>query len=150
MLATDYSDKTDHRADYKADKENTVAHHHALIIEDNSVNVQVLGKLLTLQGVTHTTILHPDRLAAALENTADVVFLDLEMPGLNGYDVLALLKADDRFRSVPIVACTVHVSEMNTAYQLGFDSFIPKPLDSDRFPGQLARILHGEHVWERV
>jgi len=125
---------------------------HALIIEDNSANVQVLGNLLSRQGLSHTAVLRPSRLAETLAATApiDLVFLDLEMPGLNGYEVLTMLKADERFEGVPIIACTVHVSEMNQAYQLGFDGFIAKPLDSDRFPEQLARILHGEKVWERI
>ncbi len=133
-------------------RDYTMPQPHALIIEDNSLNVQVLSTFLTRQGITFTTVLNPQRLTELLGNTnqVDVVFLDLEMPGLNGYDVLALLKADTRFQAVPVVACTVHVSEMNTAYRLGFDSFIAKPLDSDRFPEQLARILQGERVWERV
>jgi hypothetical protein len=45
------------------------------------------------------------------------------------------------------VAYTVHVSEINTVYQMGFHSFLGKPLDSDLFPDQLARILRGERVW---
>jgi two-component system, cell cycle response regulator DivK len=63
---------------------------------------------------------------------------------------LEKLKADARYQQVPIVAYTVHVSEINVAYQRGFDSFIGKPVDPDRFPGQLARILRGEAVWETV
>ena len=77
----------------------------------------------------------------------DVIFLDLELPGINGYDILDKLKRDARFSSVPIVAYTVHVSEINQARKLGFHSFIGKPLDADLFPRQLERILKGEHVW---
>jgi CheY-like chemotaxis protein len=62
--------------------------------------------------------------------------------------VLQLIKANSRFQSVPVVAYTVHVSEINTAQDMGFDGFLAKPLDSDRFPGQLNRILNGEPVWE--
>jgi two-component system cell cycle response regulator DivK len=72
------------------------------------------------------------------------------MPGLNGYDVLAQLRTDMLFQTVPVVAYTVHVSEINAAHEKGFDSFIGKPLDPDRFPDQLARILRGEPVWETV
>jgi CheY-like chemotaxis protein len=78
----------------------------------------------------------------------DVVFLDLEMPGANGYQVLEKLRADPRFQSVPVVAYTVHVSEISVAHEQGFHSFLGKPLDADRFPDQLARILSGESVWE--
>ncbi len=124
---------------------------HALIIDDNSRNVQVLQSLLAKQGLTYTGVLDPLDIEEILQTIGkiDVVFLDLEMPGMNGYDVLALIKADSRFQNVPVVACTVHVAEINTAHQNGFHSFLAKPLDSERFPDQLARILKGEPVWER-
>ncbi|HEX2618780.1 MAG TPA: response regulator, partial [Phototrophicaceae bacterium] len=78
----------------------------------------------------------------------DVVFLDLEMPGLDGYQVKEMLRSS--LGDTPIVAYTVHVSEINEVRNLGFNGFLGKPLDNARFPGQLARILRGEAVWERA
>ena len=123
---------------------------HALIIDDNGKNVAVLARLLAGQGVQNTQVTDPRRLDAALESLAgvDVVFLDLEMPMIDGFQVLDTLKSNDQFQSVPVIAYTVHVSEIRAAHQHGFDGFIGKPLDSDRFPDQLARILSGEPVWE--
>jgi two-component system, cell cycle response regulator DivK len=72
------------------------------------------------------------------------------MPGLNGYQVIEALKADARFASVPFVAYTVHISEIQAAHQRGFDGFLGKPLNADKFPDQLARILKGEQVWETM
>lgn len=125
---------------------------HALIVEDNAKNMQVLASLLAKQGVTCTQILNPNQILDALDHIdqVDIAFLDLEMPGRNGYQIFGLLKQEPRFQTVPIVAYTVHVSEINTAYQLGFHSFLAKPIDPDRFPDQLARIMRGERVWERV
>jgi two-component system cell cycle response regulator DivK len=123
---------------------------HGLVIDDNIKNVNVLVRLLAEQGVTSAHLIFPKQLETVLESMdkVDVVFVDLEMPGIDGFDVLERLKSDARFQGVPIVAYTVHVSEMNAAYQRGFDGFIGKPLDPDRFPGQLARIFRGEPVWE--
>lgn len=123
---------------------------HALIIDDNLKNIDVLARLLGMEGVSCTTVPKTSQLDDVLKHvtSVDVVFLDLEMPGKNGYEILEKLKADPRFTSVPIVAYTVHVSELHNAHQGGFTSFIGKPLDSDRFPEQLARILSGEQVWE--
>lgn len=125
---------------------------HALIIDDNAKNTAVLAGLLSREGVTHTTVNNPNRLSATLQQIepVDVVFLDLEMPGKSGFDVFEMLKQDERFANVPIVAYTVHISEMHVVHQYGFHSFIGKPLDADRFPDQLARILRGEQVWERA
>jgi two-component system, cell cycle response regulator DivK len=123
---------------------------HALIIDDNAQNLGVMARLLTKQGF-HTTQAED---VYALESTlhtlgpVDIVFLDLELPGMNGFDILEAMHSDARFEQVPIVACTVHLSEMNRAHQEGFHSFLGKPLDAARFPEQLARILEGERVWE--
>ena len=125
---------------------------HALIIDDNQNNVAVLVHLLSQHGISSTQVITLDYLPSALAQprAVDVIFLDLEMPDRSGYDVLQELKADDRFMHVPIVAYTVHAHEILTAMQVGFHSFLSKPLDSDRFGGQLARILKGERVWERA
>ena len=125
---------------------------HALIIDDNTMNVNVLAFLLSDQGISNTPVGNPKHLDNILETEEkiDIVFLDLEMPGLNGYEVLEKLKSDERFQGVPVVAYTVHANEMNRAHQLGFHSFLGKPIDADRFPGQLERILRGESVWERT
>jgi CheY-like chemotaxis protein len=123
---------------------------HALIIDDNANNLSVLGQMLAMEGVTHTAVLNPNDLSRVLSTLeqVDIVFLDLEMPTTDGYAILAALNQHERFQSIPIVACTVHVNEISTARQQGFHSFLAKPLDSDQFPDQLARILRGERVWK--
>ncbi|MCC7207344.1 MAG: response regulator [Anaerolineae bacterium] len=124
---------------------------HALVVEDNAQNANVLGNLLAKRGITCTKVFNPRHMESTLEGLdhVDIVFLDLEMPGASGYDVLDTLRHDARFDNVPMVAYTVHISEINTAYRVGFHSFLAKPIDPDRFGDQLARILRGERVWER-
>lgn len=123
----------------------------ALIIDDNSDNLGILTQLLTDEGVVCTQINHPVYIQSVLENapTFDVIFLDLEMPQLDGFQVLKMLKAHPRQQSVPVVAYTVHISEIHVAREHGFHSFLGKPLDSDLFPEQLAKILNGQAVWSR-
>ena len=123
---------------------------HALLIDDNAQNLRVLAQLLSKQGVTSTEVINPTKLENLLPTLerVDVVFLDLEMPGLDGYSVKDLLKS--HLGDTPIVAYTVHISEINVVRNLGFDGFLGKPLDQSRFPEQLARILNGKQVWERA
>jgi CheY-like chemotaxis protein len=99
---------------------------HALLIDDNPKNLNILARLLMEQGVQNTQVANSKQVESTLENSGqvDVVFLDLEMPGLNGYEILEMLKNDSRFVGVPVVAYTVHVSEVNRAHKLGFHSFI--------------------------
>ncbi len=122
----------------------------ALIIDDNSKNLSVLSRLLSNEGLSSVQVTNASKLDEAIAQAKDirVVFLDLELPGMDGYQILNKLKADPNFKSIPVVAYTVHVSEIQAAHQNGFDGFVGKPLDSDRFPDQLRRILNGEPVWE--
>lgn len=125
---------------------------HALVIDDNDDNLYVLSELLTMNGVQSYTLRRSVELLTFLQGIErlDVVFLDLEMPRMNGYEVLTWLKQHPRFGHVPVVAYTVHLSEVAVAQQIGFHSFLGKPLDADKFPDQLARILNGEPVWATV
>lgn len=122
---------------------------HALLIDDNRANLEILVELLDMAGVDCTTVQDPTRIDEALQDmeAVDVVFLDLEMPKIDGYEMLNILK-DELGIQAPIVACTVHLSEINTARELGFHSFLGKPLKPNRFADQLERILNDEPVWE--
>ncbi len=114
----------------------------ALIIEDEQVSIDVLSNLLTQLDVTISVIFSGPDIAAniAHETPPNIVFLDLEMPGLNGYDVLDILRADPRFEGVPIVAYTTHLSHMNNTRNAGFDGFLGKPLNRGEFADNLIRI----------
>jgi two-component system cell cycle response regulator DivK len=122
----------------------------ALIIEDDRTSINVLMRLLdqldVVTAVIHDSALVKDELGGI--NRPDVIFLDLEMPATNGYKVLELIQHDEYFDGVPVVAYTTHTSHLNDARRAGFDGLLGKPLDSSLFPGQLARILNGEPVWE--
>ncbi len=122
---------------------------YALIIDDDAYSVHIMERLLDQQDIAYTSIKDPTQLAGVMQSLEhiDIIFLDLEMPNLDGYEVLQILK--DYFGdAVPIVACTVHTAEIHTTQKLGFYSFVAKPLDFNRFPKQLQRILNGEPVWE--
>lgn len=123
---------------------------HAVLIDDNPHNMTILAQLLAESGVSSTLVADIGKLAdtiAALDQI-DLIFLDLEMPQIDGYSLLEHLRAEPRLSSIPVVAHTVYLTEITTAAQVGFHSFIGKPIDADTFPQQLARILRGERVWE--
>lgn len=122
----------------------------ALIIDDNPTNLVVLKQALELEGVTPLLYETPRNIEKILGEIGpvDIVFLDLEFPNYNGLDIIQEFKKDPRLANVPFVAYTVHTSLQNEAQAAGFHSFLGKPLDVDRFPDQLQRILSGEPVWD--
>ncbi len=121
---------------------------HALIIEDDINSAKVLAHLLARQGIESIIVTDTAQLEGQVNETPDLVFIDLEMPRMDGYEVLTELRGIQHYNEIPIVASSVHTGEIHRVRDAGFTSFIGKPLAKDIFPGQLARILSGENVWE--
>ena len=86
---------------------------------------------------------------AARAPRPDFILLDLNMPRLGGKEVAAKLKADARFRSIPIVAFTTSSREEDVSfcYSIGVNSYVQKPTDFDR----LQSVLHDlERYWLEI
>jgi two-component system cell cycle response regulator DivK len=79
----------------------------------------------------------------------DLILMDIRLPYEDGYQALQKLRSSS-LKEIPVVAVTAYASEaqMKKARKAGFDGFIGKPLDADRFPQQVHRIVSGEQVWE--
>lgn len=124
---------------------------HAIIVDDNADNAAVLAEMLHAEGAQQTTILDPLTLDAVIEQIEqiDMIFLDLEMPNLDGYQLFTKLRQDRRLDGVPIVAYSVHTSEIAQVRQLGFDGFIGKPVNGDQFSAYLRDLQAGKSVWAR-
>ena len=122
---------------------------YAVIVDDNPSDVAVLSNLLGRLSVRFDTF-SSDAVLDALGELyrPDVIFLDLELPGMNGYEIFEALHSVPELDAVPIVAYTANTGEMIHCRKLGFHSFLGKPLRSSAFADQLERILSGQPVWE--
>jgi len=80
----------------------------------------------------------------------DLILMDIRLPYEDGYGAMKKIRSSERLKSVPIIAVTAEASQeqMSKARAAGFNGFLGKPLDPDRFPDQIRRILNGEPVWE--
>jgi CheY-like chemotaxis protein len=120
----------------------------AIIIEDDVNSAKVLAHLLLKEGIESIIVTHFAQFQPQNLVDAAIIFVDLEMPGISGFEVLEVLMRDAHYQSVPIIASSVHLNEINQVRDAGFHSFIGKPLTKDMFPNQLRRILAGERIWE--
>lgn len=123
-----------------------------LIVEDNVSNFVLMARMLGFIGVTcewKTSGFEVVEYADTLPRV-DLILMDIRLPYEDGYQALRKLRSSETLRTVPVVAVTAYASEeqMNRARAAGFDGFIGKPLDADRFPEQVRRILQGAPVWE--
>ncbi len=123
-----------------------------LVVEDNVANFVLIARMLSYIGIEtkwKTSGYEVVEFADSLPKV-DLILMDLRLPYEDGYEALKKLRASERWKDVPIVAVTAEASveQMRKAKEAGFDGFIGKPLDPDRFPEQIRRILAGEEVWE--
>jgi two-component system cell cycle response regulator DivK len=124
-----------------------------LVIEDNLSNFLLIQRLLAYLGVGRCEWKPSGwkviEFAEALPKV-DLILMDIFLPERDGYETLQLLRADSRFQDTLVVAVTADNSKenMERARKAGFDGFIGKPLQPDRFPQQIRRVLFGEQVWE--
>jgi two-component system cell cycle response regulator DivK len=125
-----------------------------LIVEDNLNNFILMTRLLAFLGVKKCEWKASGwKVLEFAETLGDInlILMDIALPDADGFESLASLRSHPRFHEVPIVAVTADVSLKNVARarEAGFNGFIGKPLDPDRFPEQVRRVLQGEEVWER-
>ncbi|MEO8611608.1 MAG: response regulator [Chloroflexota bacterium] len=125
----------------------------ALAVEDDAGGMAIIGvmmRYLGMQSYLNTTGDGVVELARAMKPRPDVIFLDINLPKTNGYEVLKKIRADEKLKNVLVVAVTAQDAdtEIPRCMAAGFDGFIGKPISRSRFPRQIRRILSGEPVWE--
>jgi two-component system cell cycle response regulator DivK len=128
------------------------SHAHVLVVEDNVPNFVLVARMLAYMGSKcewKTSGWQVVEFADTLPRI-DLILLDIRLPYEDGFQAIKKLRASPRLKETLIVAVTAEASpeQMRRAKESGFDGFLGKPLDPDRFPNQIRRILNGEPVWE--
>jgi len=116
-----------------------------VVVEDQPDSLKLLTTLLTLKGYQVVGLPNGDRLAEVMRTqqpVPDLVLLDIQLPGRDGYAVLEELK-ELPGRSWKVVALTAHAlpEDRARATAAGFDGYITKPIDVRTFPAEVARYL---------
>lgn len=131
---------------------NTPKDATVLVVEDNVSNFVLIARMLGYMGIHcewktsgYEVVEYADTLPRL-----DLILMDIRLPYEDGYGALRKIRASPRLKNTLVVAVTAEASQeqMNKARQAEFDGFLGKPLDPDRFPDQIKRILGGEPVWE--
>jgi CheY-like chemotaxis protein len=118
-----------------------------LCIEDNPVNYRLVQRLLVQAGYEiHWAEEGLKGFEMALELKPDLVLLDINLPGLSGFEVATKFRQQPELKNTPIVALTAKTmkSDRETALVAGCDGFIPKPIDPFAFVRQVEGYLGGQ------
>jgi DNA-binding response OmpR family regulator len=104
-----------------------------LVVDDNEANRDMLGRRLARLGYAVTLAKDGYETLALVDTTPfDLILLDVMMPGLDGYEVLRRLKADDAQRHIPVIMLSAS-DELESAVrciELGAEDYLPKPFDA--------------------
>jgi CheY-like chemotaxis protein len=102
-----------------------------LYVDDNEINLRVVAALMEALGIAVTCCITPQEALDLLEREAfDIIFTDIHMPEMTGFDVLReVRRRPGPNRGAPVIALTADLTRTGAQYcELGFDGFVPKPV----------------------
>lgn len=107
-----------------------------LVIEDNEQNLYLVTFMLEKSGYAVVQARDGrEGIALANQETPLLILLDIQLPGMNGYDVAKALRSNPKLAQVPIVAVTSYamVGDRERAIEAGCSGYIEKPIDPETF-----------------
>ena len=125
-----------------------------LVVDDIDDNRFALTRRLARQGYLNVTTATNGRQALELLNSQafDLVLLDIMMPDVNGYEVLATMKADERLRHIPVIMISA-VDEMESVIrcvELGAEDYLAKPFNPTLLRARVGASLERKRLHDEV
>lgn len=126
---------------------------HIVVVEDNTPDVVLLEECLSASSISFRmqhfkdgaeAMLHLFGESSAAAELPDLIVLDLNMPKINGLELLAKLKHHERFSTVPVAVLTSSLApeEKTEAERLGADRYVRKSADLEKFLRDIAGMVH--------
>ncbi|HEY6966085.1 MAG TPA: response regulator [Burkholderiales bacterium] len=115
-----------------------------LVVEDNEQNQKLARDVLQVKGYRVLIAESAEAgLPLALEKKPDLVLMDIHLPGMNGIEALAMLRADAATKAIPVLAFTASVmpQDRRQITSAGFDGFLSKPINLKEFLETIAGAL---------
>ncbi|MGN7613769.1 response regulator [Magnetococcales bacterium HHB-1] len=138
--------KSSHRASISQSNLNNALRHiqgaRVLVVEDNEINQQIAVELIESQGFIVTIAKNGLEALKKLHGTSfDLIFMDLQMPIMDGYEVTQKIRENQDWETIPIIAMTAHAlsSEVEKCLSVGMNHHLPKPIVPDDLYAALAQ-----------
>jgi chemosensory pili system protein ChpA (sensor histidine kinase/response regulator) len=112
-----------------------------MVVDDSLTVRKITSRLLAREG--YEVILAKDGvdgLEKLIDVMPDVILSDIEMPRMDGFDFVRNVRADDRFKSVPVIMITSRTADKhrNYAFEIGANHYLGKPYDEEELLGLIA------------
>src|SRR6202048_1041473 len=123
-----------------------------LIVDDQAANVSLLEQVVTEAGYTRVPSTLDPRQAVPLhrQNHYDLILLDLQMPGVDGFEVMERLKSDDAGGYLPVLVITAQPGHKLRALQAGARDFISKPFDLVEVKARIRNMVELRLLYKRL
>ena len=122
-----------------------------LVVDDNDINRDVLSRRLQRQGHSVAVAENGAEALQMIEaRQFDLVLLDIVMPEMNGYQVLERLKADGRWREIPVIMISAldELESIVRCIELGAEDYLPKPFNSVLLRARIGACLEKKRLRE--
>ena len=122
-----------------------------LVVEDNPDNMYVMDRILTHRGYTvGQAISGADALRMIAETPFDLVLMDMQMPGLDGYATVRTIRELAAGKQVPIIAVTAHSmpGDRERTLDAGCTDYVSKPIQTQDLLQLIEHYLGGSYVGE--
>ena len=125
---------------------------HLLAIDDDDINLLMISRAFKNEAEVTTVKSGPEGLAWIAEHDADLVMLDFRMPGMDGIDVLRVLKKDQRTAEIPVIMLTgdISVELESKGFIEGATDFVRKPFIPEVMRQRVRRVLRYEYLQEHL
>jgi PAS domain S-box-containing protein len=120
-------------------------HHTVLYIEDNPANLRLVAQILAKNPQLQLITAHNPELGLelAIAHKPNLILLDINLPGMDGYQVLSVLRSFESAKKTPVIAISANATQrdIERGIAAGFNEYITKPIDVLRFVQTVNRLL---------
>lgn len=116
-----------------------------LLVEDNALNRDMLSRRLERMGYTVILAVNGEEgVAMTRAHRPALVLMDINMPIMDGWQAVEILKSDPATAHIPVVALTAHAmtSDRDKADKMGFNAYAPKPVDFPALVQTIETLIH--------
>ena len=118
-----------------------------LVVDDNEMNIKLMKGLIAYAGYRLEVALSAEEaLKKAAQIEADIVLMDIQLPGMDGYEATRELRKQTAYQSVPILAISGYALEQNEVQlrDAGFSGFLQKPINVQNVLATLKHYLSAD------
>ncbi|MDM8515930.1 response regulator [Desulfobacterales bacterium HSG16] len=122
---------------------------HVLLVEDNPTNRKVAGELLKMSGVNVDTANNGlEAVEAAINKTYDTIFMDVQMPEMDGFEATRIIQEKLGKKTPPIIAITAHAmsGDRNKCIKAGMNDYVSKPIDRKELFAALRKYVFHQKI----